>query len=194
MKDLGILHWFLGIEFKCSDDEMEMSQSRYAEKILAKFEMSDCKPKKAPSLLEHDKLMCMDSPELEDPNLYRRVVGSLNYFMTGLRPDLCYVVTKLSQYMSKPTVASLNAAKHVLRYLRGTPQLNLTFRKSENPLELVGYSDSDWRGNASHRKSISGYAFLLSEGGPLISWKSKKQQVVALSTCEAEYIAMAEAV
>ena len=194
MKDLGVLHWFLGTEFKCSDDVIEMSQSRYIEKVLTKFNMTDCKPKTTPSVLEYDKLVGIESPELEDSNLYRQIVESLIYIMTGTRPDLCHIVTKLSQRMSKPTVAALNAAKHVLRYIKGTSQLSLKFRRTENPLELIGYSDSDWGGNVSDRKSISGYGFLLSEYGPLISWKSKKQQTVPLSMCKAEYIALAEAV
>ena len=114
--------------------------------------------------------------------------------MTGTRPDLCYIVTKLSQHMSKPKVADLNVAKHVLRYLKGTSEQGLKFRKSENPLSLIGFSDSDWGASISDRRSISGYSFQLSECGPLVSWKSRKQQTVALSTCEAEYIALAEAV
>jgi hypothetical protein len=96
--------------------------------------------------------------------------------------------------MSKPKVADLNVAKHVLRYLKGTSEQGLKFRKSENPLSLIGFSDSDWGASISDRRSISGYSFQLSECGPLVSWKSRKQQTVALSTCEAEYIALAEAV
>ena len=114
--------------------------------------------------------------------------------MTGTRQDLCHIVTKLSQQMSKPTAAALNPAKHALRYLKGTSVLSLKFRKMKQPLELIGFNDSDWGGCVSDRKSISGYCFQLSESGPLVSWKSKKQQTVALSTCEAEYIALAETV
>ena len=136
----------------------------------------------------------MESPPLEDPNMYRQIVGSLIYTMTGTRRDLCHIVTKLSQHMSKPTLASLNAAKHVLRYLKGTSSLSLIFRRTDHPLELVGFSDSDWGGRVSDRKSISGYGFQLSQSGPLVSWKSKKQQTVALSTCETEYTALAETV
>ena len=80
------------------------------------------------------------------------------------------------------------------RGLKGTLDRSLKFRKSECPLELIGFSDSDWGANISDRKSISGYSFQLSEHGPLVSWQSKKQQTVALSTCKAEYIALAGAV
>ena len=82
--------------------------------------------------------------------------------------------------MSKPTLATLNAAKHVLRYLKGTSSLSLKFRRIDYPLELIGFCNSDWGGSVSDRKSISGYGFLLSESGPLVSWKSKKQQTVHL--------------
>ncbi|XP_076028444.1 uncharacterized protein LOC143017539 [Oratosquilla oratoria] len=113
--------------------------------------------------------------------------------MTATRPDLCFVVTKLSQYMSKPTVNHLGLAKHVLRYVKGTLDYGLKFGKSEAGLKLTGYCDSDW-GSAGDRHSITGYCFKMSTHGPLISWKSKKQRVVALSTCEAEYVAISHAV
>ena len=112
--------------------------------------------------------------------------------MTNTRPDLSYVVTLLGQFMSKPTVAHLNLAKHVLRYLKGTKSLGLNFTKSDSNLEVYGYCDSDWGGSLD-RRSISGYCFMLQENGPLISWKSCKQNIVALSSCEAEYIALTSA-
>ena len=88
----------------------------------------------------------------------------------------------------------MTAAKHVLRYLKGTPEKCLKFKKSDEPLALVVFSDSDWGGDTSDRRSITGYGFELNPLGPLVSWKSRKQQTVALSSCEAEYIALAEAV
>ena len=114
--------------------------------------------------------------------------------MTGTRPDLCYVMTKLSQNMAKPTELDLNLAKHVLRYLKGTREQSLKFEKSESPLKLTGFCDSDWGASVKDRRSITGYNFQLSDKGPLISWKSRKQQTVALSTCEVEYISLANAV
>ncbi|XP_033100790.1 secreted RxLR effector protein 161-like [Anneissia japonica] len=108
--------------------------------------------------------------------------------MVCTRPDLCFVVTKLSQHLSKPMKSHFNIAKQTLRYLKGTQYRALKFVKTDN-LDLVGYSDSDW-GIAQDRRSISGYGFKLNHQSSLISWKSKKQPVVALSTCEAEYIAL----
>ncbi len=194
MKDLGVLSWFLGTEFKCLGDAIEMSQKQYIEKLLGKFGMAESKPKVTPTVLGLDKFVDMESPELKDPTLYRAIVGSLIYVMTGTRPDLCYIVTKLSQNMAKPTEANLNAAKHVLRFLKGTTEQSLRFTKSETTLKLIGFCDSDWGGDVCDRRSISGYGFQLLDEGPLVSWRSRKQPTVALSTCEAEYMALTDAV
>ena len=192
MKDLGSLSWFLGIEFQRKDDCYEMYQTKYLERMLAKFNMVDCKPRATPCDLDADKMKCDDSEELGDAKLYRCIVGSLIYAMTGTRPDLCYVVTLLSQHMSKPTKAHLNMAKKVLRYIKGTLNYRLKFTKCVDDVKLVGCSDSDW-GGSEDRRSVTGYGFQLNTDGPLVSWKSKKQQTVALSTCEAEYMALAAA-
>ena len=195
MSDLGELKWFLGAEYKRSKNSIKTNQTRYIQKILSRFKMSDCKPKPTPCVLGIEKVSNIKSPKLSDPRIYREIVGSLIYVMTGTRPDLCYIVTKLSQKMFKPTVADLGTAKHVLRCLKGTQDLGLTFTKSLSPLTLLkGFCDSDWGASIADRRSLTGYNFQLSQHGPLISWKSRKQPTVALSTCEAEYIALANAV
>ena len=107
MKDLWVLQWFLVTEFICSDGVIEMKQTRYIKRILEYFGMHDSKPKATPSILGFDKFIDMESAPSEDPNLCGQIVGSLIYMMTGTRPDLCHIVTKLSQHMSKPTVATL---------------------------------------------------------------------------------------
>ncbi|KAK3892691.1 hypothetical protein Pcinc_003483 [Petrolisthes cinctipes] len=94
--------------------------------------------------------------------------------------------------MARPTQAHLGLAKHVLRYIKGILDYCIKFSKSGHPLELVGFCDADW-GGSEDRRSISGYTFQLNKCGPLISWKSKKQNTVALSTCEAEYMAITNA-
>lgn len=192
MKDLGEISRFLGIQFKYGKDCIEMNQTQFIEKILSKFEMKECKP--TPCMFGIDKVAASESPELNDPRSYRAILGSLIYVMTSTRPDLCYIVTKLSQKMSRPNEADLNTAKHVLRYLKGTSEQSLRFRKSESPLKLSGFCDADWGASVEDRRRITGYNFQLSEDGPFISWKSRKQQTVALSTCEAEYMALANAV
>ena len=113
--------------------------------------------------------------------------------MMATRPDICWAVTKLSQHLSNPLETHWVAAKHVLRYLKATAHYDLCYTKHKDGLKLVGYSDADWA-SSNDRRSTSGYGFALHEQGPLISWKSRKQPTVALSSCEAEYIALAAAV
>ncbi|CAB4042957.1 Retrovirus-related Pol poly from transposon TNT 1-94, partial [Paramuricea clavata] len=193
MKDLGILSWFLGINFTFTGNTITMDQIRYIERILIRFKMEGCKPRVTPSELGVNKASAGNSDEPADLKLYQEIVGSLIYVMTSTRPDLSFIVTKLSQHMSNPSNVHLCMAKHVLRYLKGTIDNKLTFKKSKEGLSMHGYCDADW-GSSEDRKSITGYVFKLSKDGPAISWKSRKQPTVALSTCEAEYMALAAAV
>ena len=192
MKDLGVPSYFLGIQFSFNNDSTLLQQSMYIDKILQRFDMTNAKNKPTPCPQGINKELGNTSPLLEDNTLYREIVGSLIYLMVNTRPDISYVVTLLGQYMSKPTVAHLNLAKHVLKYLKGTKTLGLHFGKSDSKLNVYGYCDSDW-GGSQDRKSISGYCFMLNENGPLISWKSCKQNIIALSSCEAEYVALTSA-
>ena len=157
MKDLGVLSWFLGVQFKCESDCIELNQNQYVERILSKFKMSDCKPKAVPCELGANKACETNGSEFENASMYREIVGSLIYLMTCTRPDLCYVVAYLSQHLSKPLKTHYGLAKQVLRYLKGTPCRPLRFMKGSQ-LKLMGYSDSDWA-MSSDRRSISGYAF-----------------------------------
>ena len=165
MKDLGVLSYFLGIQFTISNNSIIMQQTKYVDKLLERFNMIDCKTKPTPCPLGINKELGNDSKLLENNSLYREIVGSLIYLMTNTRPDISYVVTLLGQYMSNPTVAHLNLAKHVLRYLKGTKFYGLNFIKSKYDLEVMGYCDSDWGGSLD-RKSISGYCYMLNKDGP----------------------------
>lgn len=193
MKDLGQISNFLGIQFEQKEGEIKMSQEKYIAKMLERFGMSDCKPRATPNELkmECNKNVEENNTELENPKDYREIVGSLIYAMTCTRPDISWVVSKLSQSLAKPTVQDLVAAKHVLRYLKGTSHYELCFKKSDEALSLTAFSDSDWASSVEDRRSTTGYCFSLTKQGPAISWKSKKQPTVALSTCEAEYIGLA---
>ena len=189
MKDFGKISYFLGIEFELYDGFIKMHQSKYVDKLLTKFGLSDCKYKTIPCDHSTVNVDFNDtSPTLTDPSLYRQMVGSLIYLMTCSRPDLSYVVTVLSQHMSKPTAAHLNIAKHVLRYLKFTADHGIIFKASDK-IHIEGFTDASWA-NADDRRSISGYCFSLSSGGALVSWKTKKQPIIALSSCESEYVAM----
>ena len=110
--------------------------------------------------------------------------------MMCTRPDICWIVTKLSQYLSSPLAVHWVAVKDKLRYLKGTIDFELCYKKSKNGLNLIGYSDVDWASSEDDRRSTSGNFFSLTENRPLVPWKSRKQPTIALSICEAEYIAL----
>lgn len=112
--------------------------------------------------------------------------------MTCSRPDLAWTIKKLSQHLACPSPADWMTIKHVLRYIKGTIDYKLTFRKSGN-VTILGHSDSDCASSKEDRKSTTGYCFTLNKNGPVISWKCRKQPTVALSSCEAEYMALANA-
>ena len=103
--------------------------------------MSNCNPKSIPCDLSFLKSNNVESKELANAKLYREIVGSLIYVMTGTRPDLCFAVTKLSQQMSNPTSEYFNLAKYVLKYVKGTLHYDLKFVKSSDPVKLIGFSD-----------------------------------------------------
>ena len=194
MKDFGLISNFLGIQFELNNAYVKMHQSKFIGKILSRFKMSDCNPKSTPCDPGTIKIDSnIDSQPLTDCRIYREIVGSLIYLMTCTRPDICYVVTKLSQNLANPTNAHLNLAKRVLKYLKGTQNQGIVYFKDDESINLFGYSDSDW-GNSGDRRSISGYCFKLSENSAVISWKCRKQPTVALSTCEAEYMALANSI
>ena len=189
MKNFGPLKEFLGIEFEFLDDGVKLHQEKYIKKILTRFQMMDCNPKSLPCDQSLIKINENDSEIFEDNRLYRSMVGSLVYLASCTRPDISYVITKLSEKLEKPTRAHFNACKFVLKYLRGTMSKGLFYkRESGEGIQIIGYSDSDW-GSSPDRKSYSGYCFQLSKDNSFISWKAKKQPTIALSTCEAEYIA-----
>lgn len=122
-----------------------------------------------------------------DSTFFKQVLGSLIY-LTTIRPDLMFVVSLISRFMGQPTELHLQAAKRALRYLKGTTNFGIFYKKGGSD-NLVAYADSDYAGDLEDRKSTSGYVFLLSSGA--VAWSSKKQPIVTLSTTEAEFVAAA---
>ena len=189
MQDQGRIHYFLGMSIKRdrANKILTIDQSLYIEKVLQRFGMRDCNPISTP--LENGKKFnrLIESESPVDVTNYQAAIGSLIYAAISTRPDISVAVGLLSQFMTNPGKEHWNGVKRVLRYLKGTLHFGLNFKHSEN-FVLQGYSDADWAGDEITRKSMSGYIFQL--GGSPISWASKKQTVVALSTTEAEYIAL----
>ena len=183
MNDMGLLHYFLGMEIDQKNDGVFVCQKKYAENILAKFGMQDCKPMTTP-LVVNEKLVKDDGEKSVDQTLFRSLIGSLLY-LTITRPDIMFAASLLSRFMCNPSQLHFGAAKRVLRYIRGTTNFGLMFNRGAGTI-LQGYCDSDWAGCHDDMKSTSGYCFTL--GSAVFSWGSKKQQSVAQSSAEAEYV------
>ncbi|XP_025693090.1 uncharacterized mitochondrial protein AtMg00810-like [Arachis hypogaea] len=190
LKDMGDLHYFLGIQVnKTCDKGLILTQQKYIHELLKKAGMVGCAPCHTP-LPSTVKITALGGSSFCDPQLYRSIIGSLQY-LTITRPEICYSVNKLSQFVQAPLESHWKLVKRVLRYLSGTSSYGLHLKR-ETSLGITTYSDSDWAGDPDDRKSTSGYCIFL--GTNLISWTSKKQTVVARSSTEAEYRSMAEAV
>jgi hypothetical protein len=192
MSDLGLLSYYLGLEVTQGAWGITLRQTTYATKILEKAGLAGCNPSATPMEAKL-KLLKEGSTPSVDATEYRSLVGSLRYLCNS-KPDLAYSVGYLSRFMEAPRQEHLAAIKRVLRYVAGTVHWGLHYHpggKKTMPPRLLGYSDSDLAGDVNDRKSTSGLIFFLA-GGP-IAWQSAKQRVVALSSCEAEYIAAAGA-
>jgi hypothetical protein len=183
-----MMHYFLGLEVWQKPDEIFLNQGKYVVEILKRFRMMDCKS--MPTLMVTNlKLLSDTSSETVVATMYRQMIGLLMYLMKK-RPDICFAVNTLSQYMVEPRCVHLMAEKHVMRYLKGTIDCGLIY-VSNFEIRLQGYIDSDWVGSVIDRKNTSRCCFSL--GSTMISWLSRKQASMALSTTEAEYIAACSA-
>ena len=128
--------------------------------------------------------------EAVDQGLYQSAVGSFLYLSTWSRPDIAYAANRVAKFSSRPSREHWTAVKRIMRYLRGTIEYGLVYERGSQD-DCIGFSDSDWAGDVEDRKSTSGYMFQIC--GTAVSWRSKKQSCVALSTAEAEYMALASA-
>ena len=189
MTDKGEMSYFLGIEIQQGGDGIFVSQKKYAEDILQKFKMENCKPMRTP-IVPGSTITKEGEGKLINPTLYKSLVGSLRY-LTATRPDILYAVGLISRYMETPRDSHWQAAKRILRYIQGTRNHGLYYAYGGNA-KLHGYSDSDWAGDKDERKSTTGHVFYFGETA--FAWTSKKQPVIALSSCEAEYVAVNSAV
>ena len=197
LKDGGELNYMLGIKVERDRAEgtISISQSAYIARVLRRFRYEACVPASTP-LPPGTKLSDLNSPENEAEKSemaklpFRELLGSLMYLYIGTRPDLSFAIQYLSRYQANPGRAHWNAALHVLRYLKGTIDMKITY-SANGPLTPMGYADSDLGGCVDTGRSTSGYVFIAS-GGP-VCWSSKRQQRVSTSTTEAEYKALCHA-
>ncbi|KAG8487131.1 hypothetical protein CXB51_020677 [Gossypium anomalum] len=189
MTDFGVMTYFLSMEVNQSDQCIFISQHAFALKILNRFCMINCKIVSTP-VAQGEKLTSSGNQERVDEKEYRSLVGCLLY-VTTTRPDIVFGVNLLSRFMHCYDVNHFKAAKRIFRYVNKTLSYRIKFEKGKE-LKLIGYSDSDWAGSVDDMKSTSGYFFTLGSG--VFCWSLKKQQTVAQSIAEAEYIAAVAAV
>jgi hypothetical protein len=190
MSDLGLLSNYLGIEVKQGIDGISLCQSAYAGKLLERCGLGSCNPSAFP-MESRLKLSKLSTAETVNATGYRSVIGALRYLL-HTRPDMAFSVGYLSRFMEAPCEDHLITVKRVLRYLAGTQSHGLHYTKRHaGPPKLVGYNDADMGGDFDDRKSTGGIIFFL--GGNPITWQAAKQRVVALKSCEAEYVAAAAA-
>ncbi|XP_062085399.1 uncharacterized mitochondrial protein AtMg00810-like [Humulus lupulus] len=185
VKDLGPLHFFLGIQVHRSTAGLHLSQTKYIRDLLTKTQLLDSKPVATPMALS--SLSLYDGELLTDPTPYHSLVGALQY-CTITRPDISFTVNKLCQFLHAPTSVHYQAAKRVLRYLKGTAHLG-TLIQPDTTHELHCFTDADWASCPDDHRSTSAYCVFL--GLNLISWSSAKQKVVSRSSTESEYRALA---
>ncbi|GJU06945.1 ribonuclease H-like domain-containing protein [Tanacetum coccineum] len=188
MTDLGALNYFLGISADRNSTGLFLSQRKYALQLLERAHMVHCNPSRTP--VDTESKLGPEGVPVQDPTLYRSLAGGLQY-LTFTRPDLSYAVQQVCLYMHDPREPHFAALKRILRYVRGTVDFGLQLYASATT-SLVGYTDADWAGCPSTRRSTSGYCVFL--GNNLLSWSAKRQHTISRSSAEAEYRGVANVV
>lgn len=195
MKDLGYAEQVLGMRVTQADGRITLDQEKYIEQLLERFGMVNCNPVSTPfdSCQKLTKDMCpksSDEAERMSKVPFRELVGGLQFLAQCTRPDVSFAVNAISSFNSNPGEAHWTAAKRILRYLKGTKDMKLVY-DSDNVEQFHGYSDADWGNDSETRRSVTGYVFL--HAGGAVAWSCRRQPTVALSTTEAEYMAIAAA-
>jgi hypothetical protein len=181
MKDLGEADVILNKKLVREDDGgVTLLQSHYVEKVLSRFGYGDCKP--APTPYDASMILKKNKRIMRDQLRYSPIIGSLIYLASATSPDISFVVSILSRFVSNPGDDHWHALERVMRYLKGTTNYRIHYFR--NPKVLEGYSDSNWISDANEIKAMSGYAFML--GGGTISWKSCMQTILTRSIMEAK--------
>ncbi|CAI7843587.1 unnamed protein product, partial [Closterium sp. NIES-53] len=195
MKDLGEAKYYLGVQIERDESGILTHQERYILNMLESFGLSEANPVRTPLPTGFDVHAHAQEPLLRDELvlLYQSIVGSLMYASTTTQPQIAYAVSQLSKVVSCLKAFHLQDAKRVLRHLKGCVKSGIFYPSHSKPqVELVGFSDADYAGDSADRKSHTGYVYCLN--GAAISWQSKRQPVVALSTTESEYISLCQCI
>lgn len=188
LKDLGSVRRYLGMRINVDKEShtITVDQQQYIEQLLTRFDMSDCRSIDTPI---ECKLNIEKSEQCVTDIPYQRLIGSLMYLAVLTRPDIAYSVSYLSQFNNCYNATHYSYAKRVLKYLQKTKHYCLKY--SRDNVKLNGFVDADWASDSLDRKSYTGYCFTMC--GSVISWQSRKQKTVSLSSTEAEYVALSEA-
>jgi hypothetical protein len=187
----GPVSCFLGVEIKqLTDGSIFITQESYTRKVLQKFCMHESNPVGTPASREQDPADSVNKNCFTDNAQYRAAVGSLMYLATGTRPDIAHAVSIVSQKLDNATIEDWNKVKRIMRYLCGTATLGIMYHH-DGPKKIEAYSDADYAQDVQSRRSTTGTVCKFAGGA--ITWLSQKQKCVALSTTEAELIAVNEA-
>ena len=196
MKDMGEVSSVLGTRISRGRDTIKIDQSQYVADVLVRFGMSECNPTSSP--MDYNQKLSADmSPQDEEgkkqlSNIpYMQAIGCLLFAAQLTRPDICYAVNFLSRFGTNPGKPHWEAVKRVMRYLKGTIDKGIVYRKEPQD-SMKGYCDADWAGDVDSRQSTTGYVFVYQSGA--ISWSTKKQKTVALSSTEAEFMSLTAAI
>lgn len=190
MTDGGELNYFLGLHIERTNEGLVINQIQYLKNLLKRFNMEEAYPTTNPMEIKLNLSTQMDNIACDKP--YKQLIGCIMYAMIGTRPDLCYSVSYFSRFQSHPTELHWKHLKRVLRYIKGTINYKLHFSKHNSKSILDGFVDADWGNDINDRRSTTGYFIILF--GNTISWSSKKQRTVAISSTESEYMAISDIV
>jgi Reverse transcriptase (RNA-dependent DNA polymerase) len=188
-RDLGKIKEFLHMQVQRQGLDITIDQVDYLKKVLERFQMTNTKATQTPLPSDWDPKKNKGKAMTAEITCYQPIIGSLLYLMIGTHPDISYAVTHLSQFSTNLSEDHYKAALHICRYLASTQDYKLVYRKTANK-GLMAYTDSDWAANKIWRWSITGYFFKLANS--IISWCSHAQKTVALSSTEAEYMAISD--
>lgn len=194
IKDIGHATECIGIRINQSSTKIEIDQQKYVVELLAKYNMLNCKSVKSPSdpNVKLTKQTINDSSDVTGEVPYQELVGSLLYLSQGTRPDIAFAVNDVSRFNAQHSIEHWEAVIRIMRYLRGTQDKRLCYTSDCESNELHAYSDADWASDLDKRRSCTG--FVVNMTGAAINWKSHRQDIVALSSTEAEYIALSSCV